>query len=59
MANIASWPIPSLTMVRGTVLGPLDVGLFLPARKRENSAEEYFDAVLYLGPSSTLMFDPG
>ena len=52
--SIAAWPIPSLALIRGTVLGPLDAGLFLKARTAENSAERYYDAVIYLGPSSML-----
>jgi hypothetical protein len=53
--NIQSWPVPSLTMVRGTVLAPLDLNLFLNAMRPEKSAGAYYDAVVYLGPASTLL----
>jgi hypothetical protein len=53
--DIASWPIPSLTLVRGTRLGRLDFKYFAgmatdPPTKMENQ----FDAVLYLGPVSSI-----
>jgi hypothetical protein len=53
--NIASWPVPSLTLVRGTKLGTLDFKYF---SGMENAApttmEQQFDAVLYLGPVSSI-----
>lgn len=52
--SIATWPVPSLALTSGTVLGPLDAGLFLKARAPENSAERYYDAVIYLGPTRSL-----
>ena len=53
--SLRSWPIPSMTTVRDTAIAPLDAGLLLIARKPENTAGVYYDAVLYLGPASSLM----
>lgn len=55
--DIASWPVPSLTIVRGTRLGTLDFKYFggletVPRSKMEDQ----FDAVLYLGPVSSITF---
>jgi hypothetical protein len=52
--SITGWPIPSLSLIRGTVLGRLDAGLFLKARALEHSAERHYDAVIYLGPTTSL-----
>jgi hypothetical protein len=52
--SMRSWPVPSMTLVRDTVLAPLDAGLLLYARHPENSAGAYYDAILYLGPASAL-----
>jgi len=51
-SSVASWPIPSLAVLRGTVLG---AALFWPeAGRREVKMEDQFDAVLYLGPPSKM-----
>jgi hypothetical protein len=54
--GLRSWPIPSLAIVSGTVLGAPDIRdsvydslLFPPG-----PFEEQYDAVLYLGPPSSL-----
>lgn len=49
--NVVDWPTPSLALVNGTVLGAyyLATGNAPPAPLEEN-----FDAVLYLGPPSSL-----
>jgi hypothetical protein len=53
--NIASWPIPSLTRVRGTRLGRLDFKYFAGmATDPPTKMEDQFDAVLYLGPVSSI-----
>jgi len=70
--SIATWTRPSLTLVRGTVLGATDFEFFYgsplprafvkagkisPVPREEWRAlrmEEQFDAVLYLGPPSTM-----
>ncbi|HZR22433.1 MAG TPA: hypothetical protein VFA59_02525 [Vicinamibacterales bacterium] len=67
---VRSWPAPSLAVLRGTRLGAEDVpplglprvtvqadGSFVPIPKEKWIAmpmQEQFDAVLYLGPKSTL-----
>jgi hypothetical protein len=53
--DIASWPAPSLTLMRGTALGTLDFKYFSGMETDPPSTmEEQFDAVLYLGPVSAL-----
>ena len=53
--DIASWPIPSLTRVRGTRLGRLDFKYFAGmATDPLTNMEDQFDAVLYLGPVSSI-----
>jgi hypothetical protein len=50
--DIASWPKPSLATVRGTVLGAL---LWDPnPQRRAVRVEDQIDAILYLGPSSSM-----
>jgi hypothetical protein len=53
-SDVGSWPIPSLAILNGTVLGAAE---FEPTpRLRPRRTEELFDAVLYLGPSSRITF---
>ncbi|HEU4926920.1 MAG TPA: hypothetical protein VFT24_07720 [Vicinamibacterales bacterium] len=55
--DISSWPIPSLTMVRGTRLGALDFKYFAGMETDPpTTMEEQYDAVLYLGPVSSITF---
>jgi len=50
--EVASWPIPSLAMLSGTVLGS---AIWDPGPQRRTvRTEEQFDAVLYLGPPSSM-----
>ncbi len=51
-AQVASWPIPSLAILSGTILGAsiLEPG----SQRRPVRMEEQFDAVLYLGPPSSM-----
>jgi imidazolonepropionase-like amidohydrolase len=68
-ADVLSWPRPSLTLLRGTALGtasfssyyprPLMVGadgkpVEAPEQRRRLRMEEQFDALVYLGPQSTI-----
>lgn len=71
-ADMASWPVPSLVVLRGTRLGTLDSAFFwssdmprfamregkpspLPREQwRVLPMQEMFDALLYLGPTSTI-----
>ena len=59
-ADVAQWPVPSLVHVRGTILGHINIAeYFGPTGKdipREWRApmQEQFDAVLYVGPLSTI-----
>ena len=65
-----TWPTPSLAILRGTRLGAADFALYYPftprrvssqgddfvpeRNKRSLRMEEQFDAVLYVGPPSTI-----
>jgi hypothetical protein len=71
-ADMASWPVPSLVVLRGTRLGGLDSARFwssdmprfavrdgkpspLPREQwRVVPMQDMFDALLYLGPASTI-----
>jgi hypothetical protein len=51
-ADVASWPIPGLAMLRGTALGS---GIWDPRpNRRPVRVEDQVDAILYLGPPSTM-----
>jgi hypothetical protein len=51
-ADVASWPVPSLAIVRGTRLGSAiwDAN----PQRRSVRIEEQLDAILYLGPPSSM-----
>jgi hypothetical protein len=70
-ADVASWPAPSIALVRGTRIGAADITVLMPSRARMSFAsgkavpvpekdwrplrvEDQMDAVLYLGPTSTM-----
>ena len=59
-ADVASWPVPSLAHLQGTVLGQKGIeeyfgpsGKTIPQQWRA-PMQEQFDAVLYLGPLSSI-----
>lgn len=53
--SVASWPVPSLTVVRGTRLGTVDFKYFAGMETAPPTRmEEQFDAVLYLGPVASI-----
>ena len=55
--DIGTWPIPSLTVVRGTRLGALDFKHFAGMETDPPTRmEQQYDAVLYLGPVSSITF---
>ena len=55
--DIGTWPIPSLTIVRGTRLGALDFKHFAGMETDPPTRmEEQYDGVLYLGPVSSITF---
>jgi len=61
-ADIATWPVPSLAHVRGTILGQINIaeyfgpsGKDIPPQWRA-PMQDQFDAVLYLGPLSQISF---
>jgi len=68
----AAWPIPALARVRGTWLGKLGLGKFLPPPTRidqdckvhnefpkslQKPVEDLFDAILYLGPQDLMLWE--
>jgi hypothetical protein len=60
-ADVASWRVPSLALVRGTMLGRAGFIEYFPASARAGlpaawrvPMEEQFDAVLYVGPLSAM-----
>jgi hypothetical protein len=60
--DVPAWPRPSLAVIRGTVLGAASFSFYFPRplvagtidRRRPMPMEEQFDALLYLGPLSTI-----
>ena len=55
--DIRTWPIPSLTIVRATRLGALDFKYFAGMETDPPTRlEQQYDAVLYLGPVSSITF---
>src|SRR5262249_18330407 len=51
-ADVASWPIPSLALLRGTTLG---TAIWDPSpNRRPVRVEDQVDAILYLGPPSSM-----
>ena len=62
-ADVPQWPVPSLAGLRGTALGRVGLASYLGPNAGDVPAEwlapmeEQFDAVLYLGPLSTIMLD--
>jgi hypothetical protein len=54
-ADVSSWPKPALALVSGTTLGaaPLRVFRSIP-QGEESPMQEQFDAILYLGPPSSI-----
>jgi len=51
-SNVASWPVPSLAVLRGTILGSA-IWDSQPQRRFVRTEEQY-DAILYLGPPSSM-----
>jgi hypothetical protein len=57
-ADVASWRIPSLAMVRGTVIGATTLDFFYGPWPRSVTLEDQIDALLYLGPPSAITMAP-
>ena len=57
-ASVSTWPRPSLSMLQGTVLGSLNVTELMPLYRQEwlGHMENQFDALLYLGPRSSITY---
>jgi hypothetical protein len=51
--DVRSWPVPSLTILRGTRLGTVNFMAFA-GLKSSKRMEDQYDAVLYLGPVSSI-----
>lgn len=53
--DIRSWPVPSLTLLRGTRLGALDFKYYAGMETDPPTRmEDQFDAILYLGPVAAI-----
>jgi hypothetical protein len=59
-ADVATWPVPSLALLRGTILGQVGLSEYfgqaggdMPPQWRA-PLEDQFDAVLYLGPLAAI-----
>ncbi len=52
--DVASWPVPSLAMTKGTRLGAVSAGFYRFGRESGGPMEDQFDAILYLGSTITL-----
>jgi hypothetical protein len=56
--DVASWPVPSMAFIRGTPIGHKPFSFFYgappPGAKWPIPLEDHFDAILYLGPRSTM-----
>jgi hypothetical protein len=50
--DVASWPKPSLAVLKGTLLGAVDFSS--APRQKQVRMQEQFDAFLYLGPPSAM-----
>jgi hypothetical protein len=61
-ADVRTWFVPSLALIRGTPLGRTGLSSYLGPNAGQvppewlAPMEEQFDAVLYLGPLSTITF---
>jgi hypothetical protein len=55
--NVAFWPVPSLTFVRGTRLGTIDFKYYAGMETDPPTRmQDQFDAILYLGPPAAITF---
>ena len=52
--DVATWAVPSLAMLRGTVIGATSMEFFYGPLRKQLSLEETLDALLYLGPPKTI-----
>jgi hypothetical protein len=61
--DVSTWPVPSLTKIRGTTLGSTGLATYLGPNAGDVSKEwlapmqDQFDALLYLGPLSTITLE--
>jgi hypothetical protein len=55
--NVTSWPVPSLTLVRGTRLGTIAFKYYAGMETNPPTLmQDQFDAILYLGPPAGITF---
>ncbi len=57
-ASVSAWPRPSLSMLRGTMLGSATVTDVMPLYRQDwlGRMEDQFDALLYLGPRASITY---
>lgn len=62
--DIATWPTPRLALLRGTAIGALTYEFFFGPKPpgaywaAHARIEDHFDAILFMGPSTSLSFSP-
>jgi hypothetical protein len=57
-ADVATWRAPSLTILRGTVLGVKPLEFYFGPSPFDGQMEYHFDALLYIGAPSTIRMAP-
>jgi hypothetical protein len=57
-ADVADWKTPALVMLRGTTIGAAPGKALYGAWPAPGPAEEQLDAILYLGPASSITMSP-
>jgi hypothetical protein len=57
-ADVASWPTPSLAVLRGTSIGATGMDFFYGPWPQKLTLEQQLDALLYLGPPSSITMAP-
>jgi hypothetical protein len=53
-ADIATWQAPAIALLRNTTLGTAPYGFYQPTGVEGPHMDEQFDAILYLGPVSSI-----
>jgi hypothetical protein len=57
-ADVATWRVPSLAILRGTVFGVKPLAFYFGPAPFDGPMEDRFDAILYIGPPSTIRMTP-
>jgi hypothetical protein len=57
--DIATWQAPAMALTKDTVLGAAPLEFYRPTGEKGPRMDEQFDAILYLGPVSSITRRPG